>query len=197
VATAGLERPRVLDLCTGTGDLAGAVLRASARASLFGADFSREMLRRAAVKEPTVRLVGMDALRLPFRNRVFDVVTVGFGVRNFSRREAAFAEVRRVLVPGGRFVILEFSPPPRGLLGASYRLYSRHILPRVAALVSRSKAAYRYLPASVDHFPRPEELTVELEESGFGPVNHESLAGGMVALHRAFRTTEDGEENSG
>ncbi|MBI4879175.1 MAG: class I SAM-dependent methyltransferase, partial [Planctomycetes bacterium] len=130
----------------------------------------------------SLRLVAADALALPFAPAVFDAVTVAFGVRNFGDRGAAFAEAARVLKPQGRLVILEFSPAPRGLLGACRRCYCGFVLPRVAALFSRSAAAYRYLPASVDRFPRPAELLAELERAGLRPVALKSLALGVVAL---------------
>ncbi len=186
-ALAGLARPRVLDLCTGTGDVAAALRAARPEAVLFGADFSMEMLRRAARKERGLRLVAADALALPFAAAAFDVVTVAFGVRNFSDRGRAFAEIARVLKPRGRLVILEFAPARRGLFGACRRLYCGFLLPRIAALCAQSPAAYRYLPASVDRFPPPAELLAELERAGLRPEAPQSLAFGVVALCSALK----------
>jgi demethylmenaquinone methyltransferase/2-methoxy-6-polyprenyl-1,4-benzoquinol methylase len=185
-ALAGLSAPRVLDLCTGTGDLALALERAGPEVSLFAADFSLEMLARAANKQAGLRLIGVDALALPFQEGAFDLVTAAFGVRNFADRARGFHEVRRVLKPGGRFVVLEFTPAGPGALGALYRWYSRAVLPRVGAALSRSHGAYRYLPASVDHFPGPEQLAAELRKAGFRSAEFERLAFGTVALHSAW-----------
>ena len=188
-ATRGLDRPRVLDLCAGTGDLARAVLRAAPDGSVFAADFSLQMLAQAARKDPRLRLLGVDALKLPFKAGSFDVVTAAFGVRNFSDRAAGFSEVLRVLRPGGRFVILEFTPPKPGFFGSAYRFYSRAVLPRVGAFLSRDSEAYRYLPESVDRFPTAEELSGELRRAGFRTVEYEKFTFGTVALHCA-----DGDE---
>ncbi|MFH0944917.1 MAG: ubiquinone/menaquinone biosynthesis methyltransferase [Planctomycetota bacterium] len=184
-ATRGLVRPRVLDLCAGTGDLARAVLDVAKSGSVFAADFSLEMLARAARKDQRLRLAGADALKLPFRAGSFDVVTAAFGVRNFSDRAAGFSEIRRVLRPGGRFVMLEFTPPGPGFVGSACRFYSRTVLPRVGAFLSRDPAAYRYLPESVDRFPGAEDLRGELMRAGFRRVDFERFAFGTVALHCA------------
>lgn len=189
-ATRDLERPRVLDLCTGTGDLLLALRRSCPGAALVGGDFSLSMLALAARKDPGLRLVGVDALRLPFGSRSFDVVTAAFGVRNFTDRSAGLREMARVLAPGGRLVILEFSPPPPGLFGRIYQGYSRHLLPRIAGLLAGDRSAYRYLPASVDSFPPPEELSAELQQLGFSAVRFDRLAFGTVALHCAQRESQ-------
>lgn len=181
----GLVGPRVLDLCTGTGDLAGAIRRASPDASLIGADFSLGMLGHAAGKASGLRTLGADALALPFAAASFDAVTVAFGVRNLADRAAGFAEIKRVLRPGGRLVILEFAPPPRGPVGGAYRIYTNRVLPRIAAVLSPDPSAYRYLPESVDRFPPPSALVTELERAGFPAVSFKTMAFGTVALHVA------------
>ncbi len=186
-AVAGLASPRVLDLCCGTGDLAAAVARAGAGARVVAGDFSFEMLRHLRAKQAATPLVALDALGLPFRDGSFDAVTVGFGVRNWGDRPRGFADVRRVLRPGGRFAILEFTPAPPGVFGRLYRFYSRHVLPRVASVITRDPSAYRYLPASVETFPAARELAGELEAAGFRVRSVASLAFGTVALHLADR----------
>lgn len=186
-AVEGFSGPSVLDLCTGTGDLARAIQRADRRARVVGADFSLGMLERAAAKDRSLRLAGVDAHDLPFAAGCFDVATVAFGVRNWTDRARGFAEARRVLREGGRLVVLEFAPPPATVLGRIYRVYSQHVLPRVAGLIARDPAAYRYLPDSVERFPPPPALAAELAAAGFRSVECELLAFGTVALHRARR----------
>ena len=183
LATRGLDAPRILDLCTGTADLLLAHRRAAPGARVFGGDFSLEMLRLAATKAPHSPFSAVDALRLPFRDRSFDVVSVAFGVRNLADRHRGFEEIRRVLRPGGRCVVLECTPPPDNLVGAALGLYSNHVLPRVAAVLSRDKDAYRYLPDSVKEFPDAEALAAEMERAGYEEVTHERLTFGTVAIH--------------
>jgi len=182
-AVNGTDRPRVLDLCTGTGDLAAAIRRASPEASLVGGDFSLGMLTHAAGKAEGLRTLGADALALPFRDRSFDAVTVAFGVRNLQDRSVGFSEMKRVLRPGGRLVVLEFAPPPGGVFGAGFKWYTNRLLPRVASFISKNPAAYRYLPESVGKFPTPPALAQEMEEAGFSAVRFENLAFKTVALH--------------
>lgn len=184
-ALSGKTGPRVLDLCCGTGDLALTLKKRDRTARVHAGDFSREMLVRAREKGAATPPLQLDALRLPFRDASFDVVAVAFGVRNYQDRAAGFAEARRVLAPGGRLVILEFSRPPDTWFGALYRWYSKHVLPRVGAWISRSRGAYTYLPESVAAFLAPAELDAELSRAGFARIRHESLAGGTVALHVA------------
>jgi len=179
---------RILDLCTGTGDLLLAHRRWSPNASLFGGDFALEMLSKAREKDGKLRLAGTDALALPYRDQVFDAITVAFGVRNLEDRSRGFGEMRRVLKPGGVALVLEFSPAPKNLFGAAYRVYSQHVLPRVAGLIATNKEAYRYLPDSVARFPDVDGLKDELIASGFSPVVYERLAFGTVAIHVATRT---------
>ncbi len=188
-AVGGADAPRVLDLCTGTGDLAAAIRRASPSASLVGADFSLGMLGHAAGKATGLRTLGADALALPFAARSFDAVTVAFGVRNLADRAAGFEEVRRVLRPGGRFVVLEFAPPPPGVIGRAYRVYTNRVLPRIASVLSPNPDAYRYLPESVDRFPTPEALADELRAAGFAEVGVRTMAFRTVALHVASDAT--------
>jgi demethylmenaquinone methyltransferase/2-methoxy-6-polyprenyl-1,4-benzoquinol methylase len=181
---------RVLDLCTGTADLLVEVLRRDPSHRGVGVDLSSGMLVRGARKLQArgfagrAALAGGDAERLPLRDGVFDGALVAFGIRNVGDRPAALAELRRVLKPGGRLVVLEFSMP-RGPLGALYRFYFGQVLPRVGRLVSGDGAAYSYLPASVAVFPEPPAFGALLQEAGFGPVGWRALTAGIAHLYRA------------
>jgi demethylmenaquinone methyltransferase / 2-methoxy-6-polyprenyl-1,4-benzoquinol methylase len=196
-----LERPdaRVLDLCCGTGDLALALARRGRSASelgeaaIFGADFAHPMLVRARAKTgeknrlAAVEFLEADALALPFADESFDLVTTAFGFRNLANYAAGLTELRRVLRPGGSVAILEFAEPEGPLFGRLFRFYFQHVLPRVGGIVSRNAQAYGYLPSSVARFPRPAELAILMNRSGFTEVVFERWTGGIVALHTARR----------
>src|SRR5205823_8629859 len=158
-----------LDLCTGTGKLAHELLpfvRPSGR--VVGIDFSPAMLELARGREPEVDFRLGDVTRLNEPDASVDAVTIGFGLRNLVDREAALREMFRVLRPGGRLVILEFAPPPGGLLMRAYRFYLSRVMPAIAGLRSASEAsAYRYLAETVEAFPRPDVLGRQLEGLGF------------------------------
>jgi demethylmenaquinone methyltransferase/2-methoxy-6-polyprenyl-1,4-benzoquinol methylase len=170
---------RVLDACCGTGDLALADARAGGRVT--GVDFSEEMLARAERKAPEFQWVQADAAALPFDDASFEVVTVGFGIRNLADLEAGLAELARVLVPGGRLGCLEITRP-RGVLRPFFRLWFDGLVP-VAGKFLRGGAAYSYLPASVRRFPGPEDLADAMGRAGFADVGWRLLGGGIVALH--------------
>lgn len=189
-----LQRPEavVLDLCCGTGDLAF-VLQRGAKARVLGADFSHTMVVRAREKamsaNGTLRIpfLEADALRLPFSDGSFDLVTSAFGFRNLANYEDGLREILRVLKPGGTVGILEFAEPPDGILGNAYRFYTRTILPKVGGWISGDAEAYAYLPKSVSRFFRPEEFASVLERVGFGQVRFRLMTLGSVALHIAVR----------
>jgi demethylmenaquinone methyltransferase/2-methoxy-6-polyprenyl-1,4-benzoquinol methylase len=195
VMTAGLDRrwrrvtveevvrkgDRVLDACCGTGDLA--LAGRSRGADVVGLDFSEAMLERARAKSSQIEWIRGDVLALPFDDASFDVVTVGFGIRNVDDLEAGLRELRRVLRPGGRLGILEITRP-RGLVAPFYRLWFDRVVPLLGKVLPGG-AAYTYLPASVRRFPGPEELAALLEGSGFAAVRFRLFAGGIVALHVA------------
>jgi demethylmenaquinone methyltransferase/2-methoxy-6-polyprenyl-1,4-benzoquinol methylase len=195
-----LDRPDalVLDLCCGTGDLAFALARAG-RARVVGADFAHTMLVRAREKSgvqaqpahqttPTsMPFFEADALRLPFADASFDVVTTAFGFRNLANYEAGLREIQRVLKPGGTIAILEFTEPPDGLLGDFYRWYFCKVLPKIGGLISGEQAAYKYLPNSVARFFRPPELAGLMTAVGYNSVDYRVWTLGTVALHAAIR----------
>jgi demethylmenaquinone methyltransferase/2-methoxy-6-polyprenyl-1,4-benzoquinol methylase len=171
---------RVLDACCGTGDLAVAARNAGA-GEVTGLDFSPRMLERARRKLPEATWVEGDLLALPFERGSFETATVGFGVRNVADLDRALAELRRVLVAGGRVGILEITTP-RGPLAPFYRLWFDRIVPLLGKLLKGGEA-YSYLPASVRRFPGPAELAVKMEAAGFEGVGWRTFAGGIVALH--------------
>jgi demethylmenaquinone methyltransferase / 2-methoxy-6-polyprenyl-1,4-benzoquinol methylase len=170
---------RVLDACCGTGDLALADARAGGRVT--GVDFSERMLGLAERKAPEFDWVWADAADLPFPDGSFEVVTVGFGIRNLADLEAGLEELARVLVPGGRLGCLEITRP-RGILRPFFRLWFDGLVPLTGRLLPGG-AAYSYLPASVRRFPGPEDLAAAMRRAGFADVGWRLLGGGIVALH--------------
>jgi demethylmenaquinone methyltransferase / 2-methoxy-6-polyprenyl-1,4-benzoquinol methylase len=187
-------RERVLDLCTGTGDLAIAARTSSpAAARVIGIDFSTAMLRVGAQKigraslGAAVTLLRADASRIPLADRSVDAVTIGFGIRNVEDPTAACHEIHRVLKPAGRFAILEFAIPTTPIVRAAYLTYFNHVLPRVGRLVSRHHAAYGYLPASVSAFASPDEFVTILRHAGFSRVCASPLTLGIVFLYTGAR----------
>ncbi len=176
-----------LDLCTGTGKLAHELVplvRPGGR--VIGIDFTPAMLELARTLEPEVDFRLGDVGRLAEADASVDAVTIGFGLRNLIERDAALREMRRVLRPGGRLVVLEFAPPTGPLL-AAYRLYLGRVMPSVARLFSAGEAnAYRYLAETVADFPQPAVLARELEGLGF-QVAMERMTLGIVAFHVGVR----------
>ena len=192
LALAGGES--VLDLCTGTADLAIAAATSSQPAGrVVGIDFAGEMLRLGLGKlaqkglSDRVHLVRGDATRIPLASGSIDAAAVAFGIRNVQEPERAFADVFRVLRPGGRFAILEFGVPRLPLVRQVYLAYFRHVLPRIGGLVSGHASAYAYLPASVGTFPEPEGVVASLNATGFSQVRADSLTGGVVYLYSASK----------
>lgn len=180
---------RVLDLCTGTADLLIEALGRDPSARGVGIDLSSGMLVRGARKlldrglAVRAALSAGDAERLPLASGSFDGALVAFGIRNVSDRAQALREVRRVLKPGGRLVVLEFSMP-RGLMGHAYRLYFGRILPLVGRVVSGDASAYTYLPASVAVFPEPPDFGALMTGAGFTDVSWRPLTAGIAHLYR-------------
>lgn len=188
-------RERVLDMCTGTGDLAieAVTSRAGQAAEVVGADFSSEMLHLAAGKvqraalDGRIRLLRGDATSVPFADGTFDAAMVAFGIRNVLDPDAACREFHRVLRPGGRLAILEFGAPRLPGLRTLYLSYFRYVLPAVGRLVSKHQDAYEYLPASVMAFPTGEAFAGRLRDAGFSTATFRRLTGGIVYLYVAVK----------
>ena len=179
----------VLDLCCGTGDLALALAR-GAKARIIGADFSHTMLVRAREKSAGgVTFFEADALRLPFADGSFDLVTTAFGFRNLANYEEGLREIWRVLKPGGTLAILEFTEPAPGVMGDLYRFYCWKVLPVIGGLISGDAKAYRYLPKSVERFFRPEEFVEKMRGMGYGEVRYVLMMMGTVAVHIGRKRT--------
>ena len=190
VAATALPRQGVLlDVCTGTADMALEAARQFPDARIVGVDFSRPMvalgvakIERARLGE-RVRLQVAPAEALPFADDSFDAATVAFCLRNVPDCVRGLREMRRVLRPGGRAVILEFTTPPHPLFRRVYLCYFRRVLPSIGRLVSGHPSAYSYLPASVSDFPSPQGLSEWMHDAGFSEVSYRLLTGGIVAIH--------------
>jgi demethylmenaquinone methyltransferase/2-methoxy-6-polyprenyl-1,4-benzoquinol methylase len=202
------------DVCCGTGDLAFALARVTA-GKVIATDFCHPMLRRAETKlAPRKRWVGAspspgsrglpraiffvegDTLKLPFRNDSLDVVASAFGFRNLANYALGLQEMQRVLKPGGRVAILEFSQVRWPVFGSLFRFYFAHVLPRLGTWLSGVSGPYQYLPDSVSRFPDQEALAAALREAGFVEVSYRNLTGGVAALH-VGRKNLDGRQAAG
>jgi demethylmenaquinone methyltransferase/2-methoxy-6-polyprenyl-1,4-benzoquinol methylase len=175
---------KVLDIAAGTGTSSMALKLPGVE--VVAADFSKGMLAEGKKRYPELEFVFADAMKLPFKNNEFDVVTMSFGLRNVQDRDKALHEFLRVLKPGGRLVICEFSNVP-GLLGVFYRAYLTLILPLVSRLASKTPAAYSYLSESIVAWPRQAELAKDIAKAGFSKTQWKNLSFGVVAIHSAIR----------
>jgi demethylmenaquinone methyltransferase/2-methoxy-6-polyprenyl-1,4-benzoquinol methylase len=178
---------RVLDLCCGTGDMTFALeRRARGGARIIGADFAHPMLRRAADKslkrEKNLGWIEADALQMPFASEAFSLVTSAFGFRNLADYDAGLREILRMLRPGGECGILECSEP-EGLLGSMYRVYFRHVLPKIGTAISGVSGPYAYLPASVERFPKPAEMLERMLAAGFREATWTPYTFGVAGLY--------------
>jgi demethylmenaquinone methyltransferase/2-methoxy-6-polyprenyl-1,4-benzoquinol methylase len=177
---------RILDLATGSGDLARALRKASPQALVFGADFCIPMLEVARRKKVPL-LVQADGLHLPFRDGTFDALTVAFGLRNMASWDDALREMARVLRPGGLLLIMDFSLPELAPLQKLYRLYLHKVLPRFAAAITGNKEAYEYLGSSIESFPRGREMQGLIERGGFSYFRAKPLCCGVASIYTARR----------
>jgi demethylmenaquinone methyltransferase/2-methoxy-6-polyprenyl-1,4-benzoquinol methylase len=184
------EGARALDVACGTGDLTLALAEAT-NASIIGTDFCRPMLelaaRKALTEKQRIPFIEGDALTLPFADETFDAVSIAFGLRNLSSVEGGLKELRRILKPGGRAAILEFSTPVMPGFRALFHFYFTRVLPRIGGLISGSRTAYEYLPDSVSRFPDQKRLAALMSDIGFEEVEYQNLTGGIAALHLGTR----------
>lgn len=190
---------RYLDACCGTGDLGVAILKEGERQrrdggeplTVIGSDFSRGMLHQGARKRKTPhrpQLLAGDTMQLPFPDATFDGATVAFGIRNVQDLPAGLHELARVIRPGGRVVLLEFTPLEVPVFGPLFHFYLEHVLPRIGNFISRSRSrAYTYLNDSIRRWPDGETLADRLREAGFCAVQWRALFPGNVALHAATK----------
>jgi demethylmenaquinone methyltransferase / 2-methoxy-6-polyprenyl-1,4-benzoquinol methylase len=182
----------VVDLCCGTGDMTSALLRRRATSAsgpvepITAIDFSHEMIERGRRKLPVERVnfLEADALHMPLADGSQDLVVSAFGFRNLADYSAGLMEIRRVLKPGGEIGILDFSMPAEPL-GTAYRLYFRHILPRIGGMLSGSTSSYAYLPASVERFPAPQRFCAMMDEAGFRHAGWQPYLFGIAGLWTA------------
>jgi demethylmenaquinone methyltransferase/2-methoxy-6-polyprenyl-1,4-benzoquinol methylase len=186
---------RLLDLASGTGDIALEALRQDPGARVTAADFSLEMMRVGRRRPGGERIawIAADALALPFPDASFDAVTSGYLLRNVADREQAFREQARVVKPGGRVVCLDTSPPPASPLRPLVRLYLRRVIPLLGRLIAGERSAYAYLSASTEGFKAPEELAAIMRSAGLQQVGYQRFMAGTIAVHVGTRPAARGE----
>lgn len=183
----------IMDMATGTGDLAIALAKNIEGSTIYGADFSSEMLAVAKQKiealglTERISLTECNAEDIPLDDEVVDAATVAFGVRNFENQGKALTEMKRTIRRDGHLVVLEFSNPRFALVRWCYRLYSHYILPAIGRLVSKHATAYTYLPDSIDKFASPEAFTALLKEVGFDHIERKSLSLGIAHIYIAHK----------
>jgi demethylmenaquinone methyltransferase/2-methoxy-6-polyprenyl-1,4-benzoquinol methylase len=180
----------ILDVCTGTGDIAIRFAQNDRVGQIVGIDLTDEMLQiathkiRSSRNENSIRLLKGDGLKLPFHDNCFDIVAIGFGLRNLGHHRKSISEMVRVLRCGGRLLILEFSPPEENLFGKVYNLYLSTVIRALGGIVSGSADSYRYLSISIANFPKPEEILKLMEAEGLKELRSEKLTGGIAYLYR-------------
>ena len=193
IASLGWERDpggTYLDLCAGTMDVSAALIATDGfTGRVVSADFAEPMLRAGRGKTPPHAAVPVvaDALRLPLGDGTIAGALIAFGARNLASLEAGLREARRILAPGTRLVVLEFTTPKSALVRAAYHAYFHHVLPTLGGMISGHRSAYQYLPQSVAHFPDEEELGAMMRATGFRDVAYQSLTFGIAAIHVGTR----------
>lgn len=188
------EGQKVLDLAGGTGDLTAKFSRlVGEKGEVVLADINDSMLKMGRSKLRDMGIIGnvnyvqANAEALPFPDDYFDCITISFGLRNVTDKDKALRSMFRVLKPGGRLLVLEFSKPVVKLLNTAYDAYSFHVLPKIGEMVTSDADSYRYLAESIRMHPDQETLKGMMEEAGFDGVGYFNLTGGIVALHRGFK----------
>lgn len=176
---------RILDVAAGTGTSSAALARTGAR--VVALDFSPGMIEEGRRRHPKIEFVEGDAEQLPFGDDEFDAVTISFGLRNVEHPKVALAEMYRVLKPGGKLVVCEFSKPPRTIFRAGYAAYLRFVMPVVATVASSNRDAYTYLRESIQQWPDQGTLSQWIRGVGFTRVAYRNLSAGVVALHRGHK----------
>ncbi len=179
---------RVLDIAAGTGTSSAALAKSGAE--VVALDFSAGMVEEGRRRHPELQFVQGDAEKLPFGDEEFDAVTISFGLRNVQQPQVALAEMQRVLKPGGRVVICEFSRPPVAILRLGYHAYLRWVMPLIAGAASSNPAAYKYLFESIAEWPEQPVLVQWLRTAGFTRVGYRNLSFGVVALHRGRKPSD-------
>ena len=187
-AVAPVPGERILDVAAGTGTSSAALQKSGAR--VVAVDFSPGMVEEGRRRYPKVEFIQADAMKLPFGDNEFDAVSISFGLRNIVEPKTALAEMYRVLKPGGRLVVCEFSKPPVAILRASYWAYLKHVMPIIVDRTSSNPAAYSYLAESIREWPDQGTLSQWIRGAGFTRVAYRNLTAGIVALHRGFKPVD-------
>ncbi len=184
-AIAPVTGERILDIAAGTGTSSAAIARSGA--DVVAVDFSPGMIEVGRTKHPKIEFLEADAMALPFKANEFDAVTISFGLRNIEDPRKALKEMFRVLKPGGRVVVCEFSKPTQALLRAGYGAYLKYVMPRVVEVASSNPEAYTYLAESINEWPDQATLSQWMRGAGFTRVAYRNLTSGVVALHRGHK----------
>ena len=188
-----LGAKHIMDMATGTGDLAIAIAQKIEGSTIYGADFSSEMLAVAKQKiealclAERISLTECNAEDIPLADEAVDAATIAFGVRNFEHQREALTEIKRTIRKGGHLIVLEFSNPSCAFVRWCYRLYSHYILPAIGRLVSKHATAYTYLPESIDQFASPEAFSTLLKEVGFDSIERKSQSMGIAHIYIAHK----------
>ena len=184
------ENEIILDVGSGSGDIASEILKENLSTSLYLLDLNEEMLlegRKRLRKEKNIKYFIGNAEKLNFENNFFDKYTISFCLRNVTEYLLSIKEAYRVLKPGGKYCCLEFSTPKSSLISSSYKIYKSRILPLLGEIVAKDKNAYNYLSESIDLFPSQEELSENLRDCGFSKVETINLFNGIVAIHTGYK----------